>query len=95
MTRPTPPRSEVEVLFVRKRRYPDHEWFEAQLAVRGIPSIPFQIHASDRERFRNEDEWIGFLSRKAEELIEQYGDARAERPGMDDGLTGLESFLAA
>ena len=78
----------VEILKIVR----EGEWFEAQLAIGGTPSVPFLIHAQDRDRFPTEELWMNYLTRKATEMIEVYGDARFEIPNdprLDQELSSV------
>ncbi len=61
--------------------WPDENgWRMARVAVNGVPSIPFQFHNSVKETFKSEDEFMGFLCRQGEAVIQRCGDARNPLP---------------
>jgi hypothetical protein len=54
-------------------------WIQIRCAVRGKLAVPFQLHKSDLEQYRDEDSYLAMLERQAVSLIETYGDARCQR----------------
>jgi hypothetical protein len=52
------------------------EYWRFQLAVDGVPCIPFDVHDADIRAFRNQELLEQFLARQAISLIENYGDSR-------------------
>ena len=52
------------------------EYILAQLAVDGVPSVPFHVHKSVREKFPKEEEFMAYLGRMAQAVIRRCGDAR-------------------
>ena len=57
----------------------DGEWYVAQLAIGGIPCVPFSVAVPDIAQFKDEAKLMSYLERKASEMIEVYGDARDPR----------------
>lgn len=55
------------------------EYFEAQYAIDGVLAPPVSIHASDRPRYKSDDEFEQMLIRQSETMIEVFGDARTGR----------------
>ena len=68
--------SSTELLLLRK----DGEWYRAQLAISGVPCVPFDIHAGQFEALPTEEAAASFLERQARNLIERYGDGRSPHP---------------
>jgi hypothetical protein len=62
----------VEIIRLQK----SGEYYDAQLAVDGKLAVPMEIHASCRDQYPTEAEFIAYLTRSAEMMIELYGDAR-------------------
>jgi len=56
------------------------EYVLAQLAVDGVPSVPFHVHKSVREKFPKEEEFLAYLGRMAKAVIARCGDARNPLP---------------
>jgi hypothetical protein len=56
------------------------EYYLAQLAVDGVPSVPFHVHKSVREQFPQEESFMDYLGRMAEAVIRRCGDARNPFP---------------
>ena len=56
------------------------EYYLAQLAVDGIPSVPFHVHKSIREKFPKEEEFMAYLKRMAKAVVARCGDARNPLP---------------
>jgi hypothetical protein len=52
------------------------EWITAECAVNNTLAVPFSFHKTARQEFRNDAEFFDWLERKAQALIDQYGDAR-------------------
>lgn len=52
------------------------EYYDAQLAIDGTLAIPMEVHASVREQYPREADFIQYLVRSAETMIDLYGDAR-------------------
>jgi hypothetical protein len=52
------------------------EYYLAQLSVDGVPSVPFHVHKSIREKFPQEESFMAYLGRMAEAVIRRCGDAR-------------------
>ena len=52
------------------------EYILAQLAVDGVPSVPFHVHKSVREKFPREEDFMAYLARMAKACIRRCGDAR-------------------
>jgi hypothetical protein len=66
----------VEIIRLRK----EGEFYDVQLAIDGVLSIPQEIHASVKaEQFPTEESWMAYLIRSAQTLIETFGDARLNR----------------
>ena len=61
------------------------EWWVAQLAVHGILCIPFDVHESTRqERFPKEEDFMAYLGRQAQTMIELYGDAKKQHRDLEE-----------
>ena len=56
------------------------EYILAQLAVDGVPSVPFHVHKSVREKFPKEEDFLAYLGRMAKAVIARCGDARNPLP---------------
>lgn len=56
------------------------EYVLAQLSVDDIPSVPFHVHKSVREKFPKEEEFMAYLGRMAKAVIARCGDARNPLP---------------
>ena len=56
------------------------EFYLAQLAVDGVPSVPFHVHKSVREQFPKEEDFLSYLGRMAKACIARCGDARNPLP---------------
>lgn len=56
------------------------EYYLAQLSVDEIPSVPFHVHKSIREKFPKEEEFMAYLGRMAKAVIQRCGDARNPLP---------------
>jgi len=56
------------------------EFILAQLAIDGVPSVPFHVHKSVREKFPKEEDFISYLGRMAKAVIVRCGDARNPLP---------------
>lgn len=73
---------EPKVEIVRYRK--EGEYYDIQLAIDGVLSVPLEVHASARECYSNDSrgelEWFQYLQRSSETLIQVYGDARYQRP---------------
>ena len=65
----------VELLHFAKDQ-DNSEWYVAQLAISGIPCVPFSVAAPDIAQFKDEASLMSYLERKAAEMIEVYGDCR-------------------
>lgn len=67
----------MENRFERIRIVKEGEWWIVQIAVDGVPCIPFEVHEYTRRSFfPNDTDFEKFLERKAEDMIALYGDAR-------------------
>jgi len=75
----------VEIIRLQK----SGEYYDAQLAVNGTLAVPMEIHASCREQYRTEAEFIAYLTRSAETMIDLYGDARHPQR-LDASVAGAE-----
>lgn len=51
-----------------------------QVAIDGIPAIPFEVFEADFIAFPNDNLRNAFLARQGMSLIESYGDARYPKP---------------
>lgn len=58
---------------------PRDGWIQVRCALNNQLVTPFQIHRTDRERYRNDKEYFQMLERQAESLLKTYGDARENR----------------
>jgi Leu/Phe-tRNA-protein transferase len=56
------------------------EYYLAQLAVDNVPSVPFHVHKSVREKFPKEEDFMAYLERMAKAVIARCGDARNPLP---------------
>lgn len=56
------------------------EYILAQLAVDDVPSVPFHVHKSVREKFPKEADFMAYLERMAKAVIARCGDARNPLP---------------
>lgn len=56
------------------------EYILAQLAVDDVPSVPFHVHKSVREKFPKEEDFMAYLERMAKAVIARCGDARNPLP---------------
>jgi hypothetical protein len=56
------------------------EYYLAQLAIDGVPSVPFHVHKSVREKFPKEEDFMAYLARMAKTVIARCGDARNPLP---------------
>jgi hypothetical protein len=56
------------------------EYYLAQLAVDDVPSVPFHVHKSVREKFPKEEDFMAYLARMAKAVIARCGDARNPLP---------------
>jgi hypothetical protein len=56
------------------------EFILAQIAVDGVPSVPFHAHKSIREKYPKEEDFIAYLVRMAKAVIGRCGDARNPFP---------------
>jgi hypothetical protein len=56
------------------------EYILAQLAVDEVPSVPFHVHKSIREKYPKEEDFIAYLGRMAKACIQRCGDARNPLP---------------
>ncbi|MGH2621948.1 MAG: hypothetical protein ACRDHG_15460 [Anaerolineales bacterium] len=63
-------------------------WYNAQLAINGTPSVPFDIHRSQFEHM-SEVQLGEMLERQASALIERYGDSRDPRPELVEVLENV------
>ena len=59
--------------------YDENGWRDAQVALDGIPSVPFQFHKTAVEKM-SENELLNYLARQAKAIIERCGDARNPYP---------------
>jgi hypothetical protein len=57
-----------------------------RVAVDGVPSIPFEVHEADFQRYPTALLRVQMLARQAMSLIENYGDGRYPRPVMAGAL---------
>lgn len=72
------PQSPIELL---ERSEPRDGWITVSAAFQNRLAVPFQVHRSEIERM-TEDQFLSFVGRQAESLIEQFGDARQQRIGQ-------------
>jgi hypothetical protein len=56
------------------------EYILAQIAVDEVPSVPFHVHKSVREKFPKEEDFLAYLGRMAKACIQRCGDARNPFP---------------
>lgn len=70
-------RQQVEIIEPGTKR---GEWWQCQVAIDGIPSVPFDVHDADFRGFRTDELRNQFLARQAMSLIDSYGDGRQPRP---------------
>lgn len=54
-------------------------WITIRCAVDGKLAIPFEVHASDLEQYKTDEEFLAFCERQGGTLLEQYGDARQQK----------------
>lgn len=54
------------------------EWYKVQVAVDGVPAVPFEFLKSVRDSMRSEEEFLNYLYRQGVTLREQFGDARRQ-----------------
>jgi len=65
---------------LRFAKDPDNsEWYVAQLAIGGVPCVPFSVGAPDVAAFSDEASLLAYLEQQASALIEAYGDGRNPR----------------
>lgn len=58
------------------------EYYDVQIAINGVLSPAMEIHASAREQYPREADFISYLTRSAETMIQLYGDARVPQAAM-------------
>lgn len=56
------------------------EYWRCQVAVNGIPCIPFDVHDADFRAFSSSEQRNAFLARQGISMVEEYGDARFQKP---------------
>jgi hypothetical protein len=62
----------VEIIKLQKHEQFFYCWF----AVDGEPTEDFTVHASVRDTYRSESEFMNYLQRTAIDLYEQFGSVR-------------------
>lgn len=68
----------VEIIRLRK----EGEYFDVQVAIDGVLAPSMEVHASAREKYREEASWLEYLCRSAQTMIDLYGDARYPNPAI-------------
>lgn len=64
-----------EILELKK----EGEWWYVQMAINGVPCLPFDVHESIRvEKFPAEEAFLDYLERQAQSMIDVFGDARQQ-----------------
>lgn len=66
------------------------EYRHCQVAIDGIPSIPFDVHEADFLGFASNEKLYQFLARQGMSLIERFGDARCQ-PAYESSRDRLPS----
>jgi len=56
------------------------DFYLAQVAIDGVPCVPFFAHKSIREQFPKEEDFMAYLFRMGEQTIRSCGDARNPLP---------------
>lgn len=64
------------------------EMRRCRVAIDGTPSIPFEVHEADFQRYPSDKSRAEMLARQAMGLIETYGDGRCPRPVFAGALQG-------
>lgn len=59
--------------------YDENGWRDVQVALDGIPSVPFQFHKASVEGM-SDDALLNYLARQGKAIIERCGDARNPLP---------------
>lgn len=60
--------------------FDENGWRGARVAVDGIPSMPFQFHKTALENCKTDEDFMGYLCRQGQAMIERYGDSRNPKP---------------
>lgn len=83
----------ARIEIVRLRR--EGEYYDAQLAVDGVLSPAMEVHASVREAYPREEDFLSYLARSAETMIRIYGDARHPLPLLSPEENEMRAMAAA
>lgn len=89
MTVAISPNTKQKVEIIRFRK--EGEYFDVQVAIDGVLAPAMEIHASSREQYREEQEFLDYIARSAQTMIDLYGDARHPLPAMAPEL--MESAM--
>jgi len=70
--------TDYEIIKIKEESHPqDHSRiFLCQIAVRGVPCVPFYSHVIQRDQL-GEEAWLKSLCDNAEQMIADYGRAPA------------------
>lgn len=88
-TSPTIAKSKIEIIRLRK----EGEYFDVQVAIDGVLSPSMEIHASSREQYREEKDFLDYIARSAQTMIDLYGDARHPLPAMTPEEMATAGFM--
>ena len=73
--------SEAELL-IFKRDPDSSEWYLVEMAISGVPCIPFSVPIDAIWALQGDEQKLGeYLERQAISMIENYGDKRNPNPG--------------
>jgi hypothetical protein len=65
----------VEWITFRK----DGEYYKAQVAIDGRLAMSLEVHASERARYKSDEDFRAMIVRQSESLLSMYGDVRESR----------------
>lgn len=75
---------DIELLKFGKGRGEEADWYNIEMAVSGIPCVPFSVPVMTIQELGTEQALGEYLSRQAQTMLQRYGDRRV--PSVDPAL---------